>query len=264
MNMVLLEPGQIAGGGAVALDARQSAHVAGVLRSSPGDSIRVGELGGMVGRAEVLEVSSSGVILAHPELDREPPRPWFDLMLAMPRPKVMRRLWAPLASLGARHIILTNAAKVEGDYFGNHWLDPAAYVPLLKEGLEQSGATALPQVEIVKRLRPFVEDVVPIRFANATKLLAHPDEEGKGGDDRNDRSDRSDRNDKSDGEDGNCGNVKCRGEALPLLAVGPEGGWTPFELDMLERSGFRRFSLGSRPLRTDVAIAALCGAMMAV
>ncbi len=255
MNMILLEPGQIAGAGAVALDERQSAHVANVLRSRPGDSLKVGELGGMVGRAAVLEVSATRVVLAPPDLDREPPHPWFDIMLAMPRPKVMRRLWAPLASLGARHIILTNAAKVEGDYFGNHWLDPAAYVPLLKEGLEQSGATALPQVEIVKRLRPFVEDVVPIRFANATKLLAHPDEEGRGGDDRND---------KSDGEDGNCGNVKCRGEALPLLAVGPEGGWTPFELDMLERSGFKRFSLGSRPLRTDVAIAALCGAMMAV
>lgn len=240
MNMILLEPGQIAGAGAVALDARQSAHVANVLRSRPGDSIRVGELGGMVGRAAVLEVSATRVVLAPPDLDREPPRPWFDIMLAMPRPKVMRRLWAPLASLGARHIILTNAAKVEGDYFGNHWLDPAAYVPLLKEGLEQSGATALPKVEIVKRLRPFVEDVVPIRFANATKLMAHP------------------------GDGGNGGNWKCgKGEA-PLLAVGPEGGWTPFELDMLERSGFRRFSLGSRPLRTDVAIAALCGAMMAV
>lgn len=239
MNMILLEPGQVAGGGAVALDARQSAHVAGVLRSKPGDSLKVGELGGLVGRAQVLDVSAARVLLAPPELDHEPPPPWFDIMLAMPRPKVMHRLWAPLASLGARRIILTNAAKVEGDYFGNHWLDPAAYVPLLKEGLEQSGTTALPEVEIVKRLRPFVEDVVPVRFADAPKLLAHPS-----------------------GDSGGNGLNEKRPGGTPLLAVGPEGGWTPFELDMLEKAGFRRFSLGSRPLRTDVAIAALCGAMM--
>ena len=47
---------------------------------------------------------------------------WADLLLAVPRPKVMRRLWAPLAAIGVGQVILTNAEKVERDYFGSHAL----------------------------------------------------------------------------------------------------------------------------------------------
>jgi 16S rRNA U1498 N3-methylase RsmE len=46
-----------------------------------------------------------------------PPRPRVDVLLALPRPKVMRRLWAQLAALGVAQIILTNAERVERHYF---------------------------------------------------------------------------------------------------------------------------------------------------
>ena len=39
-----------------------------------------------------------------------------------------------------------------------------------------------------------------------------------------------------------------------MVAIGPEGGWIPFELDLLEARGFVPFSLGSRILRVDVAV----------
>ena len=52
-----------------------------------------------------------------------PARPRLDLLLALPRPKVMRRLWSQLAALGVGQVILTNAARVERDYFGTHVLD---------------------------------------------------------------------------------------------------------------------------------------------
>jgi hypothetical protein len=41
----------------------------------------------------------------------------------MPRPKVLRRLWAPLASLGIGRIVLTNANKVERYYFDSKALE---------------------------------------------------------------------------------------------------------------------------------------------
>ena len=41
------------------------------------------------------------------------------------------------------------------------------------------------------------------------------------------------------------------------LAVGPEGGWTDAEVEMLEANGFARYSLGGRILRTDTALIAL-------
>ena len=44
-----------------------------------------------------------------------------------------------------------------------------------------------------------------------------------------------------------------------LLAVGPEGGWTPFELELLAQHGFEAVSWGPRALRTDTACAVLLG-----
>ena len=42
-----------------------------------------------------------------------------------------------------------------------------------------------------------------------------------------------------------------------LLAIGPEGGWNDFELDLLTRHGFDVVSMGPRILRTDTACIAL-------
>jgi RsmE family RNA methyltransferase len=41
-----------------------------------------------------------------------------------------------------------------------------------------------------------------------------------------------------------------------LLAIGPEGGWVDFELDLFEAAGFRCVHMGPRILRTDVALVA--------
>ena len=42
-----------------------------------------------------------------------------------------------------------------------------------------------------------------------------------------------------------------------LLAIGPEGGWNDFELNLLEAHGFTRVGMGARTLRTDTACIAL-------
>jgi RsmE family RNA methyltransferase len=140
----------------------------------------------------------------------------------------MKRLWAPLAMLGVGRVAIINAAKVERNYFDTHWLSPEQFEPLLIEGLEQAGDTRLPTVSIHRRFRPFIEDLVPVQFAEHLKVVAHP----AGGD--------------------AAGVIRDNGRRV-LLAVGPEGGWTAFELDALGAAGFRALSLGRRTLRTDVA-----------
>ena len=42
-----------------------------------------------------------------------------------------------------------------------------------------------------------------------------------------------------------------------LLAVGPEGGWEPHEVELLAAKGFSPVGLGPRILRSDVAVNAL-------
>lgn len=242
MNLILLDSNAIHGNDSVVLDGRQSEHVIDVLHAKCGDSLKVGIIGGGTGHANILEISNNHVIISAPHIDTLPPRPWFDLILAAPRPKVLHRLWAPIASLGVRNIFIVNAAKVEKCYFGSHWLTPTSFTPLLIEGLEQACTTAIPTVSVASRFKPFIQDVVARDFSASPKFVAHP------------------------GTGIAPPKFSCNpapGTPLPMIAIGPEGGWIPFELQLLEEAGFQCISLGPRTLRTGVAIIAAAASLAA-
>jgi RsmE family RNA methyltransferase len=232
MNLILCEPDEVDPGGVVTLSGGRAAHVAGVLRASPGDMVRVGVVDGPRGHGEILAIDGERVVLRC-AFDGTPPPPAIDLLLALPRPKVLRRMWAQLAALGVGHIRLTNAARVERDYFDAHVVQAATYRPLLIEGLQQAADTRLPRVSIHRRLRPLVEDELGPATGGERRLVAHP---------------------------GAASPLRLPGladAARVLLAVGPEGGWTAFELELLARHGFEAVGLGPRILRTDTACLAL-------
>jgi len=50
-------------------------------------------------------------------------------------------------------------------------------------------------------------------------------------------------------------------QATPDLAllIGPEGGFIPYEVELLEKNGCQSFSLGNRILRTETAISYILG-----
>jgi RsmE family RNA methyltransferase len=232
MNIIILRQEELAEDGRVCLSDRRAKHIVSVLRAKPGQSVRIGILNGSIGTGVIEEITTTDVHLSCSFNDSPRPSAGIDLILALPRPLVMKRLLAPLVSLGINRIFLTNAAKVERDYYGTHWLSPENYEPLLIEGLEQTGDTRLPEVTIIRRLKPFVEDRMDELFPSGTRILAHPSHE----DDTHDIP-------------------LCT--APVVLALGPDGGWTPYETDMFDRNGFVRMSLGARTLRTDVACIAL-------
>ena len=163
-----------------------------------------------------------------------PPRPRIDLLLAVPRPKVMRRLWAQIAALGVGQIILTNAEKVERNYFDTHILAPETYRPLLIEGLQQARDTRLPAVSIHRQFKILIEDRLDDLFGRGLRVVADPSATRLLTD-----------------------VVRAGGDERTLLAIGPEGGWNGFELSLLATHGFQSAGMGPRTLRTDTACVAL-------
>ena len=157
MNVILVEPGEIQDG-CVTLTGDRARHVRSVLRAAIGQAIRVGVLNGPLGAGVVQALDEHHVQLACRWDETLPPRPPVDLLLAVPRPKVLNRLWAQLAAMGVGRIILTNAERVERPYFDTHVLGEAHYRPLLIEGLQQARDTRLPLVTVHRRFRVLLED----------------------------------------------------------------------------------------------------------
>ena len=238
MNLILIHPQELDGEGRVQLSGERAEHIRSTLRVTAGKVLRIGRLNGALGSGTVETVSQEAVVLRCEFGAKILPRPAIDLLLALPRPKVMKRLWAQLAALGVGRIILTNAEKVERFYFDSHVIEPDFYTELLIEGLQQAGDTLLPEVRIVKQLKPFLEDELDSVFPwDGIRLLADPS-----------------------GAQNVFQCLEMPGAAASsriLLAVGPEGGWTPHELEMFAAHGFHVFNAGSRILRTDTACVAL-------
>ena len=234
MNLILLEPDELQPDGSAILTGKRARHVREVLQAAEGEEIRVGVVDGPMGTATILE-DAKQLRLQCTLTGEAPPAPRVDLLLAMPRPKVMNRLWPVLASLGVGRILVSNAWKTERNYFDTHVLEPEHVREGLIEGLQQARDTRLPQVSVHKQFKKLVEDKLDTFGPYAARLVAHP---------------------------GAASSLSLGGlpkDARVLLAVGPEGGWTSFELELLAKHGFSAVSWGPRALRTDTACVVLLG-----
>lgn len=283
----------------LSLDDSRYEHVRRVLKLTPGDSLRVGVVNGSPATATVASMDDASMTLtwrvgvetsdgdtarrslsnddasSHTHVD-------IDLLLAMPRPKVMTRLWAPLASMGVRNVYLTNAARVEKYYWDSKALTPRTVTDELTRGMEQSGDTRMPGVCVVRRFPAAVDAVREmvgrgggerkegggaLREGSAAwlveppscidgddgidvdtvMLMAHPGADATIGD--------------AFALAKSSGGTKDGSRTRAVLAVGPEGGWTEYERHSMSERGFTEVALGNRTFATDVACLALVAAV---
>jgi RsmE family RNA methyltransferase len=230
MNLLLFSQDDRVGADRIRLTDHRLQHLHEVLESAEGDSLRVGEINGRMGEAELVKLASDEALL-DVRLDTEPPPKLpLTLVLALPRPKMLRRILRMVAELGVGSLHLVNSYRVEKSYWQTPVLDAEVMDDYFIEGLSQSRDTVLPSVLLHKRFKPFVEDELPALMEGRRCLLAHP------------------------GNFPPCPRVT--GEAS-LLAVGPEGGFIPYEVERLQQAGCETVSLGPRILRVENAVAAL-------
>jgi len=230
VNLILLFDDDFTGDARVRLTGRRLEHVRGVHRAAIGDELTVGRAGGRVGRGRVTRLDAEALEM-EVALDREPPAPLpLTLVLALPRPKVLNRVVASVASLGVKRLVLVNAWRVEKSYWKSPKLEGLREQLIL--GLEQAKDTVLPSIELRRLFRPFVEDELPSLARGTRALVAHPGAA-----------------------------VECpRALDEPVtLAIGPEGGFIAEEVASLERIGFTPVHLGARVLRVETAVAAIIG-----
>jgi len=227
MNLLLLRQGDWIDADRVLLRDRRAGHIRTVLQAEVGDSLRVGLLGGLCGQGLVEALEPEGVRLRVALTNPPPPRHRFDIVLALPRPKTLRRILRQCAEFGIANLHLLHSARVEKSYWQSPLLQPAALEEALLAGLERSRDTIAPRVHLHRRFRPFVEDQLSGICAGRPCWLAHMDA------------------------------PLALAEAPPVPAVvmiGPEGGFVPFEIQLAEAVSARRVCLGPRTLSVDTAL----------
>ncbi|BAP77225.1 16S ribosomal RNA methyltransferase RsmE [Pseudomonas sp. MT-1] len=230
MNLLLLEAADFVAADRVVLRDRRLTHLHEVHRAEAGECLRVGLLGGQMGQGQLLRLDATEAELRI-ELQQTPPAKLpVTLLLALPRPKMLRRVLQTVASMGVPKLVLLNSYRVEKSFWQTPFLEPQAIREQLLLGLEQARDTVLPEVIIEKRFKPFVEDRLPQLVAGTRGLVGHP------------------------GDYPTC----PRALSEPVtLAIGPEGGWIPYEVEKLTEAGLQPVQLGDRILRVETAVSAL-------
>ncbi len=215
-------------------------HIIKIIKAQPGDRLTTGEINGPKGSSRILNIDANSVTFCDITHTDVSPRPQVDLIMALPRPIMLKRVLAQAATFGIDHLFLINSNRVEKSFFSSSKLNPENMHSRLIAGLEQAGATSLPTVSIHKRFRPFIEDELPKHLGNYAHCgLAHPGGRAKIQDIIP------------------LGSQNSRKDNKTLLIIGPEGGWVEYEVEQFTTCGAQRFSMGERILRVDSVVPAL-------
>jgi RsmE family RNA methyltransferase len=235
MNLILLYQEDFIGSSRIRLQGRRCAHAREVLNATSGRILQVGLLDGKTGSGTVVATDEQNIEL-DVQLEYDPPNPLpLTIILALPRPKVFKRVLQGLTAMGVKHIVLLNTWRVDKSYWQSPVLETHAIREQLILGLEQARDTILPTVERHPRFKPFVEDALPAIASGTCALVAHP-----------------------------VAAQSCPADIhRPVtLAIGPEGGFTTYEIEKLTAAGLTPIHLGNRPLRVETAVPALIGRLL--
>jgi len=231
MNLIILHPEDfIDSDRRVRLSGRRLEHILKIHRAAEGDELRVGIIGGAVGSGKIVRMDRSALEMEVHADTAPPPKLPISLLLALPRPKIMRRILRTACGMGVSRIVLLNCSRVEKSY----WQSPFLTQELIREqlilGLEQAKDTIVPEVLLRPLFKPFVEDELPSLIMGTRALVAHP------------------------GASTSCPLDPSRDTTL---AIGPEGGFIPYEIEKLISCGFTPISFGERTLSVETAVPAL-------
>ncbi|MDE2230776.1 MAG: 16S rRNA (uracil(1498)-N(3))-methyltransferase [Candidatus Omnitrophica bacterium] len=235
MNLILLFPDDFTAPDRVFLGGRRFEHIRDILKAPCGKSLAVGKVNGLMGQGTIVAQKADGFEL-EVQFGLKPPEALpLTLILALPRPPMLKRLLFSAAMLGVKKIIILNFNRVEKSLWNSSSLGPQAIEEQLVLGLEQAKDTLMPEVSLKKRFKPFVQDELPALIKGSTALVAHP---------------------------GGAPLSAPIGKPVALI-IGPEGGILDYEIELLKAAGCRPLDLGPRILRTESVFPFIVGKLFA-
>jgi 16S rRNA (uracil1498-N3)-methyltransferase len=200
----------------------ESKHAVRVLRLGNGDAVEL--LDGRGGRfqAAVADANPKRCQLRITGHEALPPRSYFTHIAVAPTKNLDRMEWLveKAVEIGVERITFLRCARSERRELKLERLEKIAV-----SALKQSGQTWLPQLDELTDFTAFMKEVAP-----ATTFIAHLE----------------------DGERTALAQVAAAGPGCCVL-IGPEGDFTPAEIELALSRGIKPVTLGASRLRTETA-----------
>ena len=241
MNLILLFDSDFISPTRVRLTGRRLTHIREILKAHKGQRLTVGKLNGPVGEGIIVENKPGCVELQVQCYQAAPQALSLELIMALPRPPMFKRMLFAASMLGIKKITVLHFNRVDKSFWNSSSLKPEAVKELLVLGLEQAKDTVMPDLIFKKRFKPFVEDELPLLVRGKLGLVAHP------------------------GESGDCFPpspilTEAGVAAKPMvIMIGPEGGIVDYEIELLKAAGMKILDLGPRILRTEHVLPFIVG-----
>lgn len=230
MNLLLLSEEDRIEDNLFRVSGERFVHLKKVLRRLVGEKVYCGLLNGKMGFLNILKIEKDFAVLKGFFTDASPEALSVRVLIAMQRPKMLKRIFRDMTMLGVKDITVFNSAKVEKDFWKTDFLEEKNYRKYLLSGLSQCKDTIVPKVKFRKRFKPFLEDELSLLSKDSLCLICHP---------------------------GGGSSFSSLVKRNLTLAIGPEGGFTDFEINKFLDCGFKPAHIGRRVLRTEVAVISL-------
>lgn len=241
MNLLLLEKDEVLAEGRALIGTDRLSAVLERHTLEVGRDYAAGIVNGPIGKVLVKEISADGIELEFVAKRESPPFSSSSLILAAPRPQMLKRILETAGSLGIERIVVVSSERSQKSYLSSKSYDAAELRYRLWLGLEQAMVTCLPEIRVlgsVRALQRQIDDLFPedkfIRLLAATgakstlaEMIITPSEV-------------------------ECGAVRS---ARQVFAIGPEAGWSEEEEELFSSlMKFHSVSLGERVLRVETAV----------
>lgn len=216
--------------GLCALDADETRHARKVLRLSEGQRVELFDGAGQLATADLVAYREGAAVCRVLSVESvDPPSPKLTIACAVPKGPRAEDMVNQLAQLGADRFVPLRCERGIVDP-GDGKLERFAKASLT--AAKQSGRLHFMKVLAPAMLAEVLDEVCDIG------LILDPR-----GEPLNDLPDR------------------LTVSKHTMLLIGPEGGWTPSELDAAERAGYDRWKLGPNVLRIETAATTAVGVL---
>ena len=230
MNLLLLTDSDFIAPNRVRISDRRHEQLFKILKAQPGKVCKAGLFNGLTGNAVVEEICREFSVLTV-QLETPPPPPLdLTLAVALPRPQTFDKVIRCGVEMGVKQFHFFMSRKVEKSYWQSPVLTPEHIQYEVMLGLEQCGDTIPPEVHFHPLFKPFTEDQLPGIIGNGKAFVGHPTAPEP---------------------------LPCNVGEKVTLVIGPEGGFTDYEVELLASNGVTPVTLGRRTLRTEHALPAL-------